>query len=70
MFTCKIHIESNKDLEHISALIVSAVLYAIALSSTDTSICWKANLAKNKTQIYSNITVRENKTAKIVYSLL
>ena len=59
MFTCKIHIESNEDLEHISALIVSVVLYAVALSSTRTSICWKANLAKNKTQIYSNIIVRE-----------
>ena len=70
MFTCEIHIEANKGLEHISALIVTGILYAVALFSTGTSICWEENLAKNRTHIYSSITVREKKqTVKIAYSL-
>ena len=77
MFTCKIQIESNDNLEHILALIISDILYAEALSSVQTCICWKENLAENGMHIYSNITVREKnkkknkkKAVKIAYSLL
>ena len=61
MFMCKTQIQSDEDLEHISALIVSDVLFAAALSSTDTSSSWKEHLAKNRSQNYSHITVREKK---------